>query len=99
MAQKVEIDKSGNVTVDGVRITPGEVEQGVTWVDRAFREASNKQNWTVKNAEKVVLYVAGIAAATNGFGQIPLPTDVRGWVVGGAALVLAAVHISTPKAN
>jgi hypothetical protein len=101
MAQQVSIDSEGNVTVDGKVLTSAQIESAVAKeapsIDGVWREATNKTNWNWKQVEKAGLYVAALASATNGFGQIPMPTSARGLVVLGAGVVLAAIHISTPK--
>lgn len=95
----VGLDAQGNVVVEGQTLTPAEIGAGISWVDKAWREVSNKANWNVKQVEKIIVYGAAAAAATNGFGQIAMPSNVRGWIVGASALVLGAIHFSTPKAN
>ena len=97
MAQQVSIDADGKVTVDGVVITPGEVDKVAADVDKAWKLLSNRRNWTFKNAEKVLAYAAALVSGTNVFGQIGIPSDARATIVGAAAFVLAAIHVSTPK--
>lgn len=99
MPKDVHIAEDGTITVDGVVVTPAELAKEGPVVDRVWRELSNKANWNMKTAEKGILYLAGIAAATNGFGQIPMPASARGIITAAAAFALAAIHISTPKAN
>lgn len=99
MAQQVTIDKNGNVTADGVTITPEDIAKATPWIDKTWREVSNKANWNLKGVERGVAWLAGIAAATNGFGQIAMPNGVRAAVTGCAAIILAAIHVSTPKAQ
>lgn len=96
---EVNIGKDGTVIVDGKVITPAEVENALPYVDKAWREVSNKANWNVKQVEKGAVWLAGIAAATNGFGQIAMPNNVRGLITLAAGLVLAAIHVSSPKAT
>jgi hypothetical protein len=99
MAQSISIDKQGNVTVDGTVITPEQLVAGATEVDKVWREVANKRNWTLKNGEKVLAYAAALVGATNGFAQFSMNANLRGWIVGAAALVLTGIHVSTPKAN
>lgn len=50
-----------------------------------------------KKFEKLVTYVVGIFAATNGFGgALAIGHTIDEVLLGGAAAVLAAIHISTP---
>lgn len=93
---EIHIDPDGTLYVDGKKITPGEVVEGVNLAHKAYIELMNRKNWTVKNVEKAVLYGAGVVAATNGFTALSLPVTLREWLLGGSALILAAVHISTP---
>lgn len=98
MASEIKIDsKTGAVTVDGVVVSPGEVGTVVRDTDLAWREVTNRKNWNIKQIEKGVVYVATVVTTTNVFGQIPLPTGVKEWVLGGAALIIGAIHVSTPK--
>ncbi len=98
----VEILSDGTLKIDGKEYNPQVVASTVSTAERdlaiAYHELTNRRNGTLKNVEKLVVYVAAIAGATNGFGQIPMAPSVRGWIVGGAAFVLAAIHVSTPKA-
>jgi len=99
VGKHIQIEPNGDVFVDGVKITPSQAAATATEVDKLWREVANKQNWSIKNVEKGVLWLAGISIATNGFGQIPgIPPSVRLGITGAAAFALAAIHISTPKA-
>lgn len=51
----------------------------------------------VKSLEKLAAWAAGVVAATNGFAQWNIPTTIREWIMGGAAIILAGIHISTPS--
>jgi hypothetical protein len=96
----VVISPNGDITVDGKTVTPAQAatEAGVAIADihKIITALSNRKNITWKNAEKAVIYLAGIVGASNGFTWLTMPNSVREWLVGGAAFVLAAIHISTP---
>lgn len=52
-----------------------------------------------KKFEKLLMYVVGIFGATNGFGgALTVGHTVDEVLLGAAAAVLAAIHISTPAA-
>ena len=97
----IHVADDGTVTVDGKVITPQEIEstgdKAVADAEKAWAILTNHANWNYKQLEKGILYISGIAAATNGFGQIPMPASVRGLVTLGAAIALGAIHVSTPK--
>lgn len=90
---------TGVVTVDGRVITPAEVADALPYVDKVWREVSNKTNWNVKNAERLAVYTATVVTTSNVFGQIPMPNGVKTGVLFAAAIVLGAIHVSTPKAQ
>jgi hypothetical protein len=61
------------------------------------KDVSVAQSWLKANTrtlEKLVLYGAGLVAATNGFAQLNLSTTVREWLLAGSAIVVASLHLS-----
>lgn len=96
----ISIAEDGTLTVDGVVVTAAEVEKDIPVVEKDLKIGLNTlHNWrqiNIKSVEKAVLYVAGVAGATNGFSGLSLPSSLREAIVGGSAFVLAAIHVSTP---
>lgn len=98
MSTKIASD--GTITVDGKIVTPAEASKLIPTVEHevwnVITAIRNRKNWSIKNGEKVLLWGAGLISATNGFAQLSIPSNVRGWIIGGAAFVLGAIHNSTP---
>lgn len=92
----IHIDADGTLTVDGKVVTPAEANTVVSDAHKAYIELMNRKNWTVKNAEKVLMYGVGLVGATNGFSFLSLNAGLRATLVGAAAFVVAMVHHSTP---
>ena len=104
---KVSIDEAnGTVTINGVTYTAAEAgalvakEAPIIVRDTkaVWEDLSRRSNWNIKNVERVALYAATFITTSNVFGQIPLPTNLRIGFASAAAFVLAAIHVSTPKA-
>ena len=70
--------------------TETELQQYVTYGRTAVTLFKNK------GFEKALMYVVGLLASTNVLGQVPISTSLKEWLVGGAAVVLGAIHLSTP---
>ena len=98
----INVASDGTLTIDGAVVTPAQVAAVapniITDVENFVKLTSNKKNWTVKNIEKLLAWGAGLVAVTNGFSTLTMPTSLRDWLMGSAAIILAAVHISTPAA-
>ena len=95
MAEDIKIDPDGTLHVNGKEVTPQSLVTGVGDLTKLIDAARMKKNWSIKNAEKVIVYIAGLVAATNGFDAFKIPTNIREWIIGGSALVIAAIHNST----
>lgn len=52
-----------------------------------------------RSIEKLLSYGAALVASTNGFAQLSLPTSLRDSLLGVAAIVVAALHVSGPAAT
>lgn len=100
MAPAVIIAPNGNITVDGKLITPEQAASdaniAVEDLHKLVTALHNKTLLSWKNAEKAVVYLAGIVGASNGFTTFTMPASLREWIVGGSAFVLGMIHISTP---
>lgn len=55
------------------------------------------KSWKWKSVEKVVAYLALLISSTKGFDQLAMPNNIRGWIIGGSAIVIAALHIGTDQ--
>jgi hypothetical protein len=95
----IQIADDGTVTVDGKVITPEEVINALPYADKVWREVTNKSSWNIKNVERAAVYVATVVTTSNVFGQIPMPNGVKTGVLFAAAIILGAIHVSTPKAS
>ena len=81
----------GTVVDEVVKDTPI-IRKDIT----AIETSVYKNGYSAKTFEKLLAYLAGLIAATNGFSQIHMPTSTRDTLMGAAGLVLAALHVSTP---
>lgn len=93
---KTTIGPDGTITVDGHVITPSEIGTASNELATIYKTLDNKKNWSLKNFEKLLAYGAGLVGATNGFSAAGLPTNIREWLIIGASIVVAALHVSTP---
>lgn len=99
----VSITPENKVVIDGKTIDPATIGKNVPVVlsdiELAYKALRSRKNWTLKNLEKLLAYGAAVVAATNGFSAAGLPPTIREWLLGASALVIAALHVSTPVAT
>lgn len=74
-----------------------EVSAAASRAHTLWREITMRKNWSIKNVERVLAYLAGLIAATNGFGDAGMPTSIRTTLLVVSGVILAAIHVSTPK--
>jgi|SRR6185312_3994121 len=90
------IQENGDLVLDGKTITPEQVSKLAPTitndVEGVMRVLLNKKMWTWKNVEKTLVYGAGVVAATNGFSAAGLPLSIRGWLLAGSAIIIAAIN-------
>jgi len=96
----VSIAPDGTITIDGKVVSPGEVATltpAITsGISTLIKDVTNRHNWSIKNVEKLLAWGAGLVATTNGFSALSLSPNIREALLGAAAFVLGAIHVSTP---
>jgi hypothetical protein len=55
------------------------------------------KSWKWKSVEKCIAYGALLVSSTKGFDTVPIPNSIRGWLIGGSALIIAALHLGTDE--
>lgn len=93
---EIHIASDGTLTIDGKVVTPAEADTAITDVHNAWLKLSNRKNWSIKNAEKVLLYGVGVVGATNGLTFLSMSASLRETLVGASGFVLALIHVSMP---
>ena len=92
------IDSDGTVYIDGKPVLNAKqvpvIEKDVKQVIATIKSGQ----FSVKSLEKLLAWGAALVASTNGFAQAGLPSNIREWMLGGAALILAGIHNNTPDA-
>jgi hypothetical protein len=93
-AKSIITFQDGQVYVDGKVVT------GATLVN-VERDVKNFRlkdiSW--RSIEKLLAYGSGIVAATNGFAQLGLPTNLRNTLLAVSAAIVASLHITGPAAT
>lgn len=86
--------KDGVAYVDGKEVTGTQIvalEKDVA----SFR--LKDISW--RSIEKLIAYGAGLVAATNGFAQLGLPTDLRNTLLAVSGALVVALHATGPAAT
>jgi hypothetical protein len=94
MPVNIQIADNGTITANGAivnSVTTATAAHGL------WSEITQRKNWSIKNIERVLAYGAALVAATNGFSTAGLPPNIREWLLGASALIISAIHVSTPK--
>lgn len=76
--------------------TANSIETEVANGIKALRPFANRNaiKLNTRSVEKLLVYGAGIVAATNGFSALTMPNTVRGVLLAASAGVIAALHVS-----
>lgn len=74
-----------------------DAESNPSAVVKEVENVVNLKNLNSRTLEKLLVYGAGLVAATNGFAQLGMPNSVRSALMGASAIAVLAIHHSSTK--